>query len=103
MKIRLCGSDAVEEGAMIRIQVDGKPPFAVCKVKGDYFVIDDTCSHGKSSLAEDGDLHGHCVTCTWHDGKFDVRTGAALCAPCTHPINTYPVKIEDDAIWIETE
>lgn len=103
MKTRLCGTDEVEEGGMVQAVVKGKAPFAVYKVEGEYFVTDDTCTHGKASLADEGDLEGHCITCTWHDGKFDIRTGECLAAPCTQPIKAYPAKIEDDAVWIELE
>lgn len=103
MKVRLCGIDEVDEGAMIQATVSGKAPFAVYKVEGEYFVTDDTCTHGKASLADEGDLEGHCITCTWHDGKFDIRTGEVLAAPCTTPIKAYPVKIEESSVWIELE
>jgi nitrite reductase/ring-hydroxylating ferredoxin subunit len=103
MKVRLCGTAEVGEGEMIQAIVSGKPAFAVYQVEGEYFVTDDTCTHGKASLADEGDLEGHCITCTWHDGKFDIRTGECLAAPCTVPIKAYPVKIEEDAVWIDLE
>jgi nitrite reductase/ring-hydroxylating ferredoxin subunit len=73
----------------------------VYNVKGTYYVTEDTCTHGKASLADEGELDEYFVTCTWHDGKFDIRTGAACAMPCTHPIRTFPVTIKDDGVWIE--
>jgi p-cumate 2,3-dioxygenase ferredoxin component len=103
MKVRVCGTDEIGEGEMIQAIVKGKAPFAVYHVEGEFFVTDDTCTHGKASLADEGDLNGHCITCTWHDGQFDIRTGACMAAPCTQPIKAYPVKIEEAAVWIDVE
>ena len=103
MKVKLCDTADVNEGEMIQATVKDKAPFAVFHVEGEFFVTDDTCTHGKASLADEGDLNGHCITCTWHDGQFDIRTGEALAAPCTQPIKAYPVKIEDNAVWIDLE
>ena len=88
---------------MKQICLPGRAPVTVYRVADQFYVTDDTCSHGKASLAEDGELEGHCVTCGWHDGKFDIRTGEALCAPCTAPIRIYPVVVTDSGVHIELE
>ncbi len=101
MKLKLCKTSAVDDASMIQVGVPGRAPFAVYKVEGQFHVTDDTCTHGKSSLADEGELEGHCITCTWHDGKFDIRTGQALCAPCVVPLRVYPVTIEDDSVVVD--
>jgi nitrite reductase/ring-hydroxylating ferredoxin subunit len=101
MKVRLCATDALDEDSMCQVALPGRLPVAVYRVEGRFYVTDDTCTHGKASLADEGELEGHCVTCTWHDGRFDIRTGAPLCAPCTEPIRTYPALIEDEAVHID--
>lgn len=88
---------------MTQVTVKDKPPFAVYHVKGQFYVTEDTCTHGKASLADEGELEDYCITCTWHDGQFDIRTGECLAAPCTVPIRVYPVKIEEEAVWIDLE
>ncbi|RJG08263.1 non-heme iron oxygenase ferredoxin subunit [Massilia cavernae] len=103
MEVKLCATGDVEEASMIQISLPGRLPVAVYRVEGEFFVTDDTCTHGKASLADEGELEGHCVTCSWHDGKFDIRTGAALCLPCNTPIRTYPAIVRDDVISIELE
>jgi nitrite reductase/ring-hydroxylating ferredoxin subunit len=101
MKIELCRTNDVEEGAMLQVALEDRPPVTVYRVEDRFYVTDDTCTHGKASFAEDGELEGFSVVCTWHDGKFDIRTGAPLCAPCSVPIKTYPVSIEEGAVLIE--
>lgn len=103
MKVRLCATDAVDEGAMLQVKLAPHAPFAVYNVNGTHYVTEDTCTHGKASLADEGELEDHLVTCTWHDGKFDIRTGEPCASPCTIAIKTFPVSIEDDAVWVEVE
>jgi ferredoxin len=43
-------------------------------VDGEYYAIDGTCTHRGGPLAE-GELAGAVLTCPWHLGQFDVRTG----------------------------
>lgn len=103
MKVRLCGCDELDEGAMLQARVEGQQPFAVYKVNGSFYVTEDTCSHGKASLADEGELEEFTVTCTWHDGKFDIRSGEPCAMPCTKAIKIYPVTVDDGAVWIELE
>lgn len=101
MKIRLCGTDEVDDGGMLQVRTDGRPPFAVYNVSGTFYVTEDTCTHGKASLADEGTLDGHVVTCGWHDGQFDIRTGAACAMPCNVPIQTFPASVEDNAVFVD--
>lgn len=86
---------------MIQVRAEGRAPFAVYNVNGAFYVTEDTCTHGKASLADEGELNQFIITCTWHDGQFDIRTGEACAMPCTKAIQTFPVSIEDGAVWIE--
>ena len=54
---------------------------------------------GFQALA-DGLLEGCAIECPFHAGTFDVRTGEALTRPCVDKIKSYPVKIEDDIVYV---
>lgn len=71
---------------------------AIYLVDGHAFATDDRCTHGQSSLSEDGSLDGHTVECGMHLGTFDVRTGTATGAPCVKALRTYPVEIREG--WV---
>jgi naphthalene 1,2-dioxygenase system ferredoxin subunit len=49
----------------------------------------------------DGFLDGHEIECPLHQGKFDVRTGRAMCEPLTKDIETYPVELRGDDVYVE--
>ena len=46
-------------------------------------------------------LEGHVIQCTWHNGKFDIRTGGVLGPPCPASLRTYPVIVRDGDVYIE--
>ncbi len=98
----LCDTGDVFEGMGVRREVPGYAPLAVFNVAGEFFVTDDTCSHGNASLA-DGWLDGDEVECPWHAGKFCVRTGEARAMPCDKPIRVYRAKVEDGKVWVGGE
>jgi naphthalene 1,2-dioxygenase system ferredoxin subunit len=49
----------------------------------------------------DGFLEGTHIECPLHQGKFDVCSGKAMCAPLTVDIRTYPVKIENGRVFVD--
>ena len=98
---RLCAFDDLEEGAIQQGTLPDGHKVAIYRVEGEVFVTDDRCSHGDASLAEDGSLDGCTVECSWHFGTFDIRTGQALASPCTEPIRTYRVTVQDGDVFVE--
>ena len=40
------------------------------------------------------------LTCAWHGGCFDIRTGAAVIPPATEPVETFPIRTSPDG-WVE--
>jgi nitrite reductase/ring-hydroxylating ferredoxin subunit len=99
-EIFLCDEDAVNEGEPHRVDIPGRPPFAVYKAGGGVYVTEDTCSHGQASLGDEGEQDGFNIICTWHDGVFDIRTGEPKSMPCTKPIKTYRAIVRDGGIHI---
>jgi nitrite reductase/ring-hydroxylating ferredoxin subunit len=89
----------VVEGQMRPFEVGGRR-VAVARVGGTFHAFDDVCTHRQCSLAE-GDLEDSTVTCPCHGSQFDVTTGAVLNPPATEPVETYPVRVEGDALQIE--
>jgi p-cumate 2,3-dioxygenase ferredoxin component len=98
--IRVCGVDEVDSESHMQVRVPGLGALAVYHVEGRFYVTADTCTHLQASLGEEGSLEGHVIQCTWHNGKFDIRTGEVLAAPCLAALKTYPVTVKDGAVFI---
>lgn len=99
--IKVCDASDIEPDSHTQVRVGGLGALAVYHVDGEFYVTDDTCTHMHASLGEEGSLEGHVIQCTWHNGKFDIRTGAVLGPPCVAPLKTYPVTLRDGTVFIE--
>ena len=82
---------ALAEGEMAACVVEGLQ-MLVCHVKGQYYAIENRCSHAGTKLSA-GRLRGYELSCPLHRATFDIRTGAPLCAPATESIAWYPVTL----------
>jgi len=90
--------DDVREGDVTAVEVAGRE-IALYRVDGQLHATANICTHGQARLC-DGFLEGHEIECPLHQGKFDVRTGRAVCAPVTEDIRTYPVKAMDGRVLL---
>lgn len=93
--------DAVIDGDVIGITVAGRE-IALYEVDGEVFATDNICTHGAARMS-DGFLEGREIECPLHQGKFDVCSGKALCAPLTEDIRTYPVRIQDKRVMLKLD
>lgn len=93
--------DDVPEGDVVGIQVAGRE-IALYEVEGEIYATDNICTHGHARMS-DGFLEGREIECPLHQGKFDVCTGKALCAPLTENIRTYPVRIENLRVMLQLD
>src|SRR3954467_4937352 len=69
------------------------------KVDGQFFCIDDVCTHDGGPLSE-GRLEDHAIACPRHGAKFDIRSGKALTMPATVDTAAHEVKVEGDDVLV---
>ena len=90
-------SDIPDPGKQI-VEVDDRL-VVVFHVAGQFYAIDDVCTHDGGPLGE-GQLEGFCIACPRHGAKFDIRDGRAVTMPATRPTVAHEVKIEGDDILV---
>jgi nitrite reductase/ring-hydroxylating ferredoxin subunit len=100
-RMRVCAVADVESGAILGVEIAGLPRLAVYRVGDEFYCTQDLCTHGAASLSDEGDLNDHIIECTWHDGKFDIRTGQPCALPCTEALRTFPVTVEGGEVFID--
>ena len=83
----------------IAVAVVGKE-IAVYLVAGEVFATANRCTHGDARLC-DGFVEGHEVECPLHQGRFDVRSGAATCPPADVALATYPARLVGERIELQ--
>lgn len=86
--------------AGLRVELGDDEPIAIWNVDGQFYATSDTCTHEEASLSE-GDLWGEVIECPLHGAQYDVRTGEVLTLPAIFPLETFPVKVEDDKLYVE--
>jgi 3-phenylpropionate/trans-cinnamate dioxygenase ferredoxin subunit len=88
-------------GGKLLVDVQGRA-IALFNVAGEYFAIDDVCTHDGGPLAE-GELEGCEIQCPRHGARFDVRTGKPLCLPAFEPVATHRVELRGDQIYLHLD
>lgn len=91
---RVCAASAIASGEHVVTEVDDVQ-VVVFNVDGEYFALEDMCSHDDALLSE-GMLDGQEVVCPRHGAKFCLRTGEALTPPAYEDVPTYQVRVSDD-------
>jgi nitrite reductase/ring-hydroxylating ferredoxin subunit len=100
-KIELCNAGDVAVGTALKVELEKEGLIlAVFNVDGEFYVLDDTCTHGPGSLSE-GYIEGDVVECNFHNGQFNIRTGEVVLPPCMIPMKTYPATVENGKVMIE--
>jgi nitrite reductase/ring-hydroxylating ferredoxin subunit len=100
-RIELCKVEDVGPGEARKVEAAGLM-LAVYNLEGEFCVTDDACTHGPGSLSE-GFIDGDVIECNFHQGRFDIRTGAVAGPPCMVPVKTYKTVVEDGRVYIEVE
>jgi naphthalene 1,2-dioxygenase ferredoxin component len=95
----VAAAEALPDDDVIALQVQGRE-LAFYGIDGEVFASDNVCTHGHARLC-DGFLEDGAIECPLHQGRFDVRSGKALCAPLTEDLRVYPVKIENGRVFVD--
>ncbi len=100
-RLELCSTDEVAPGTALKVEIEGLI-LAVFNIGGEFYVIDDCCTHGPGSLSE-GYIEDDVVECNFHNGQFNIRTGEVVAPPCMVPVKTYPTMVIDGKVTIEVD
>ncbi len=88
----------IADGGVKVVRIEDQA-IAVFRLGGEYFALDDVCTHDGGPLAE-GVIEGDQIECPRHGARFSIRSGEALCLPATGAVTTYAVRIEGDEIQV---
>lgn len=79
----------------------GSKRLAIANVAGEFFAIDDRCSHEDCSLGTEGFLDEHVIICGCHGSQFDMRNGKVLSLPAPTDVASYETKVENGDVWVQ--
>ena len=86
----------------VKIVRAGSIAVGVYNLDGEYYAIEDRCSHDDGPLAEgDFDAEDAVVVCPRHGSRFDIRTGRPLTLPAYQPVDIFAVVVDDG--WVKVD
>ena len=99
----MCPADELPPGE-VKIVFAGSIAVGVYNLDGEYFGLEDRCSHDDGPLCEgDFDAEEGVAICPRHGANIDIRTGRALTLPAVQPVATFPVRVEEGVVRLELD
>jgi nitrite reductase/ring-hydroxylating ferredoxin subunit len=80
------------------VEVNEIPVVLVRRGK-DVFALAETCAHLGGPLSG-GALEGDSIICPWHGSRFDLRSGAILNGPSTHPQTCLQTRVRSGQVEV---
>lgn len=86
-------------GSKKTVAVAGKK-LTIANIGGQFFAVDDTCTHEKCSLGTEGFLDGSIIICGCHGAQFDVTNGKVLSLPAPTDVTSYETKVVQGEVLV---
>jgi 3-phenylpropionate/trans-cinnamate dioxygenase ferredoxin subunit len=99
--VEVCPVEELPPGE-VKIVHAGQISVGVYNLAGEFYAIEDRCSHDDGPLCEgDFDLEEGFAVCPRHGAHIDIRTGRPLTLPAVFPVETFPVVVEDGVVKVD--
>jgi 3-phenylpropionate/trans-cinnamate dioxygenase ferredoxin subunit len=86
----------------VKIVNAGSITVGVYNLNGEFFALEDRCSHDDGPLCEgDFDPDTGIAICPRHGANIDIRSGEPRTLPATERVDTFPVRIVDGIVKVE--
>jgi len=97
--IKAANTSDIKEGNGKELNINGQR-IALFFSNNKYYAIEALCRHQDGSLAP-GKIEGEIVECPLHFWHYNIRTGDLLDYMEGVKLNTYPVEIRKDEIYLD--
>ncbi len=94
-------AEKLSPGASCVVEVDGVM-IAVFNLNGEYYAIEDICTHDGGELAS-GEFAGEEIVCPRHGARFNIKTGEVTAPPAYEDVATFPVRVNDGTIQVKDD
>jgi 3-phenylpropionate/trans-cinnamate dioxygenase ferredoxin subunit len=94
-------ADEVTEDTPLPATVAGRN-VGVYVVAGTYYALEDVCPHAEALLSQ-GFVEGDEIECPLHGARFHIPTGKCTKEPGGRDLACYPVRLEDNRIFVRID
>jgi 3-phenylpropionate/trans-cinnamate dioxygenase ferredoxin subunit len=86
----------------VKIVNAGPVTVGVYNLNGEFYALEDRCSHDDGPLCEgDFDPETGVAVCPRHGANIDIRTGVPRTLPAVEPVATFPVRVDDGIVKVD--
>lgn len=71
-------------------------------VNGQYHALEDICPHAYALLSQGFVMDGE-IECPLHAARFNITTGKCTAGPGGRDLKVYPLRVEDDRIFVKVD
>ncbi|MCC6177752.1 MAG: Rieske (2Fe-2S) protein [Chloroflexi bacterium] len=96
--VRVAARHEIPPDTMRVFEVDGFR-IVVVNSAGELYALDNQCPHLGGPL-DRGTCDDGIITCPWHGWRFNVRTGRAVWPAGVWGAARFPLKVEDDEVYV---
>lgn len=97
--IKTASQEALAHRSPIEAEA-GRTAVLLYDIEGTVYATAAVCPHHAAWLSQGG-VQGDLVNCPRHQGQFHIPTGRKMRGPQCPDLRTYPVRVENGAIWVE--
>ncbi|WP_404417464.1 Rieske (2Fe-2S) protein [Marinospirillum sp.] len=98
--IQVCREDELVNDQFRIVENEDGEEILVARAEGELRAVVNECSHDRRGF-EGGCIEAGLLVCPRHGARFCLRTGKALTPPAYVDIETFPVKVEGGAVWVD--
>jgi naphthalene 1,2-dioxygenase system ferredoxin subunit len=91
--------DDLPDGDVVGRVVEGRE-IALYRLGAEVFATDATCTHGHANLCGGFVEPDGSIECPLHQGRFDIRSGRALCEPLERDLPTHAVRLDGRRVLV---
>jgi 3-phenylpropionate/trans-cinnamate dioxygenase ferredoxin subunit len=77
----------------------GEREILICRIGDEYHAVSNRCTHSAWPLAGEP-VEGIEIVCTLHGARFDLRDGCPTAGPASRPLDTFPIELRDDGLYL---
>jgi 3-phenylpropionate/trans-cinnamate dioxygenase ferredoxin subunit len=96
--VKVAKESEIEPGTAKCVEAGGRK-IAIFNLDGEFFAIEDTCTHDDGSLSE-GTIQDDEIECPLHGACFNIRTGEVTCPPAVSDVETFTVQVSGEDIEV---
>ncbi len=97
--VKVAARSEIPDGAGRSFEVEGRR-IAIFNLAGTFYAIDEEFTHSGVPLSE-GTIDGDEIEFPWHQGRFNIKTGAVVDPPPMDDLTRYNVRLSGEDVEVE--